>query len=478
MELILLIRNLPIDLLYIVSGYDHRVVLLLGEESALIKCDWFLLIKLNFSLIYERKISTQKEIMKVYFDNCSNEKPRIVCGTSNTILRLSDGRLMGCGNNCYGQLGLGDNKCRNLFFEISGIPKNIVEVICCTLSTIIRLGNGTLMTCGYNLFGQLGLGDNESRYKFTKIAGIPKDIVEIICGDHHVIIRLACGTLMGCGLNNYGQLGVGDYENRNEFCVIPNIPKNIEEVLCNNYCTIIRLACGTLMACGYNGCGRLGFGNDYNINRFKEIPGVPKNIARVVCGLNHTVILLRDGTLMSCGSNYYGQLGLGDNVNRGSFQKINGIPENIVDVVGNFYHVVIRLTDGTLMSCGSNERRQLGLGDCLNRNTFFEIRGVPKNVAKVILDVLFTVVILTDGTLIDLANCESKRRPLSALGEIEMSEPKNIVEVIGADDYIIIRLRDGTIMSCGSNSYGELGLGDEKYRNSFEKINGIPKIKS
>ena len=54
---------------------------------------------------------------------------------------------------------------------------------------------------------------------------------------------------------------------------------------------------------------------------FEEIKGIPRNIADVACGYWHTVIILTDRTLMSCGHNGCGQLGHSDNINRNTFEK-------------------------------------------------------------------------------------------------------------------------------------------------------------
>ncbi len=39
---------------------------------------------------------------------------------------FNNGTLMGCGNNAYGQLGLGDKKNRYVLEEIKKIPKKII----------------------------------------------------------------------------------------------------------------------------------------------------------------------------------------------------------------------------------------------------------------------------------------------------------------------------------------------------------------
>ncbi|AYV84128.1 MAG: chromosome condensation regulator [Hyperionvirus sp.] len=290
-------------------------------------------------------------------------------GRNHTIIRLLDGTLMGCGYNEYGQLGMGHYRTTPEleFITISELPTNIVQVIAIYDWTILRLSDGTLMSCGDNRFGNLGLGDTITRNTFSKIHGIPKNIAKVTSVQNHTIIRLTDGTLMVCGENDDGQLGVGDYLPRHSFVKIKEIPKNIEEVICNPYHTIIRLTDGTLMHSGAD----IGEIDSYRIkNKFTEIKNIPKNIAKIISGRFHTIIMLTDGTLMGCGRNTYGQLGMGDFTSRNSFEEIPEIPKNIAEVVCGYTHTIIRLRNGTIMSCGKNKHGQLGLADNINRLSF------------------------------------------------------------------------------------------------------------
>ncbi|AYV82747.1 MAG: chromosome condensation regulator [Hyperionvirus sp.] len=475
MKLKSLIKALPKELQYMVTNYDPTVLFCILSKSELTEYDWFKLIRMNFSLCYQRDECTNEEIMEVYLNECYNgNKSMIFQGEYYTIVRLNECTLMSSGYNYVGQLGLGDHRDRYGFQKISGINIPIVEVACGKDFIVIRLMDGTLMGCGCNESGQLGFGDYKNRNKFEEIKNIGKNIVEVKCAYSYTIIRFGDGILMGCGSNEHGQLGLGDRLKRNVFEKIDSVPKNIVEVISGTFNVIVRLTDGTLMATGYNDHGELGLGDKRNRYGFVKVGGIGKNIAKVFTGCCNTAILLTDGTLLVSGYNQYGQLGLGDKRDRMSFEKITGIPKNIRKVVWSQYHAFIILTNGTLMGCGFNSSGQLGLGDHECLCFFEEVKGVPKNIEEVTTRNSHTIIRLMDGKLM---SCGSNVNGELGLGDFIGRKsfegikgvPKNISEVVFPMYGTLIRLTDGTMMGCGCN-IEELGFGDYVKRNVFTKL--------
>ncbi|AYV82760.1 MAG: regulator of chromosome condensation epeat family protein [Hyperionvirus sp.] len=317
MDLISLVRGLPIDIQYIVTNYNHMTLFILGR-SELEKYDWFKLAKMNLGLVYSRDLCSNGEIMNAYLDFCKGRKSNFVKSRYSEFSLSSDGTLMGRGINAYGELGVGDNVRRDSFVKIEGIDRNIGEVVCSTFFTFIRFMDGKLMSCGNNMWGVLGLGDNKRRSIFEEIKLVPKNVVEVRCGHDFVIIRLTDGTLMSCGGNHYGQLGLGDNGRRIVFEEIVGIPKNIADVIVGSYCVFIKLTDGTLMSCGTNRSGQLGLGDFDNRNVFAEIKNIPKNIWEIKCYDDFTIIKLTNNVSMGCGRVH---LGNGE-MNRTVFRKI------------------------------------------------------------------------------------------------------------------------------------------------------------
>ena len=124
--------------------------------------------------------------------------------SEHSLILKNDGTLWGCGYNYYGNLGLGDTTNRNIFTQVTTNADNIKSVYCGFYHTFILENDSTLWSCGGNSYGQLGLGDTTDRTTFTQITANVNNIKEIYFGIDYTIILKNDGTLWGCGGNSYG----------------------------------------------------------------------------------------------------------------------------------------------------------------------------------------------------------------------------------------------------------------------------------
>ena len=81
-------------------------------------------------------------------------------------------------------------------------------------------------------------------------------------------------------------------------------------------------------------------------------------VVDVACGLHHTVVLLKNGQVMTFGSNQYGQLGCGDIVPHTSVKLVK-LPHAAVQVAAGNNHTVILTNKGEVYTMGSNCKDQL-----------------------------------------------------------------------------------------------------------------------
>ncbi|KAJ5077998.1 hypothetical protein M0811_05255 [Anaeramoeba ignava] len=119
----------------------------------------------------------------------------IVSGAEQIYLLTSKRNAYGIGSNYYGQLGL-DSKTLEKTEKPILMMKNVSKIFSGNSSrgVILLNSNQELFGCGYNNYGQLGLGESIKETmikKLTKIQNIPKGkIIDIQCGNFHSIILI------------------------------------------------------------------------------------------------------------------------------------------------------------------------------------------------------------------------------------------------------------------------------------------------
>ena len=85
--------------------------------------------------------------------------------------------------------------------------------------------NGNVWATGYNLNGQLGVGDSNTQILFVTVLGIT-NAVSVYCGNTNAIITLKDGSRWGAGSNYQGKLGLSkDIESTSLFMPIHYLPK-------------------------------------------------------------------------------------------------------------------------------------------------------------------------------------------------------------------------------------------------------------
>ena len=77
-------------------------------------------------------------------------------------------------------------------------------------------------------------------------------------------------------------------------------------------------------------------------------------------------LLTNQGRVYTCGYNGYGQLGLGDSNYRSTLQEVN-CKDTIVDAVfsghDRYTHLMVKLSDGQLLVCGSGDNYTMSSED-------------------------------------------------------------------------------------------------------------------
>jgi len=270
------------------------------------------------------------------------------------FIKKSDGYIYGCGGNSNGGLGLGDSTNRNIFTQISALGVNGVSKLFNLGSnsgcTVVLTTDGRILICGYNAYGNLGLSNNTNIItNFTDVttawAGVSSGVQDIkvtgIFGYSSsstlyvstllMLITLPDGSkiVRTCGDNTWGQLGNGNTTAVNTPITPLSLPSNIVDIATSTELTFHALTdTGDLYGWGFNGFGNVGDGTTTN----RSTPIVVKtNIAKLhtdgwTCHSYgyyiSTFVEDINGRLWSCGYNANGEGGTGTTANNLSFNEV------------------------------------------------------------------------------------------------------------------------------------------------------------
>ena len=360
---------------------------------------------------------------------------KIAAGASHSLYVTGDGRLWAMGGNNYGQLGLGDTTSRKTPVQVPG-ANNVVDASASpnsfTPHSLYVASDGKLYAMGYNGAGDLGDGSTINRIRPVQVPAAGYVIAEA-AGDSHSLYATSDGNLWAMGGNSSGQLGVSNttrsinpvkvtmqssaiavaaggqhslyitsdgqlwgmgsnltgqldgngigYSNSTPGRV--STANNVVAATAGNDFSLYVTSDGQLWAMGNNSYGQLGdidntgtisdtFGNPiYYCNNPTQVPGA-SNIVAVSAGFGHTLYATNDGKLWAMGRNDYGQLGVGDTINRGMPVQVPGA-SNVVAVAAGFDYSLYMTSDGMLWAMGNNSSGQLGLGDTASCVTPVEV---------------------------------------------------------------------------------------------------------
>ena len=116
---------------------------------------------------------------------------------------------------------------------------------------------------------------------------------------------------------------------------------------------------------GNNDYSQLGF-NDGTID-----VGAERGVVAISAGAEHTCVLDDYGSAKCWGRNQYGQLGYGDASSRGDGAEMSAIDvgggRSVMSISAGAYHTCAVLDGGTAKCWGGNMYGQLGYGDQTNR---------------------------------------------------------------------------------------------------------------
>jgi len=145
----------------------------------------------------------------------NNRLVKVVCGNNHTVV-LAGETVYAWGNSESGQTGLNpkSKKKKNEFIPTKFASKHVVDIFSGSNHSFLiseRDGKRTLKAWGLNNWGQLGLGDRQNFWYPMVIDYFLENNIEIKSvtgGEYHTLFLAENNQLYACGKNDEGQCGI------------------------------------------------------------------------------------------------------------------------------------------------------------------------------------------------------------------------------------------------------------------------------
>lgn len=339
--------------------------------------------------------------------------------TSFTIVRRGNGTIASWGYNTDGQRGDGTVGPTSDTIGTVTLPagRTARQIAAGGSHALVLLDNGEVYAWGGNESGQLGLGDLLFRAAPVKVA-LPGPATSVAAGRFHSAVLLTDGRVFSWGANNFGQLGNGGRDPASLPVFTPLV--DVVQIAAGNNHVLALRQDGSVWAWGSNASGQIGDGT-FKPARVPTPTGLTQ-IQRIRAGGDVSAAISQRRGLYVWGENVDGQLGFGT----GAPADI-GIPSairrNVIDAAAGDRGTIVLGADGLLVAAGANDAGSLGDGGTTARNTFGPVSVVSGAIAVDIGGLSFAAAIGSEGTTWTWGDNSAKQLGNSTLAPAGTSTP-------------------------------------------------------
>jgi len=436
--------------------------------------------------------------------------------SNSTYITDANGVLYCAGLNADGQLGTNDLINKNVFVTTNLIVDKVYPQM---YGVIIKTIDGIFKATGRNTSGELLIGTKVSTQVFTNVTEKALDVIGIN-GYSNLLVTKTDKHMYGIGLNSSSQFGnnstlplisLTDIYDKTVYglykpvywvtletnaTVVPDhfyrsvvqtnmtdIIQNTEdddfekistitttEPLTNILNTMLQSTADKIYISDL--LSNVKSGNKLLINdgtvitvdtvsddgSIVNIPTISKMIS--YSNLGTYVVMLEDGSVYTCGSNWYGSAGTGNIVNSAGWNKLSIIASDIFNAISGVF--VVRKNDGKVFAFGGNGAGQLGVGNTTAAiTTLTECVGIT-NPTYMTGSGSHSVAIGQDGRLYSTGYNTVGQLCLNNTIDTTVFTPTSyVVKAVACsyDNTLFISIAN-ELMFVGRNANGQAGLGN------------------
>jgi alpha-tubulin suppressor-like RCC1 family protein len=309
----------------------------------------------------------------------------LVAGNGHTCALVSDGSVRCWGGNRWGQLGDGSPRhgdCSIIgnvdYVDCSGRLVSVQGV-----EETVQLSGGSASSCALSAEGEAlcwgrafeahGAMSQAVERNVAAVLEVDGPIVDVSEGSAHTCVVDAAGTVLCRGLSWAGQLGAGDFRDRNELTPVVGLPPAVDVETAASGGFTCAITEDGVYCWGDDTSGQLGDGASHETcfdgTSSYDCSSVPVRvrgldageIAELSLGGSHACALTHEGRVLCWGAGARGQLGRGDYEGSEHAGEVTGLGAVTSIAAGEGFTCALT-SEGRVACFGDDRFGQLGDG--------------------------------------------------------------------------------------------------------------------
>jgi len=302
-------------------------------------------------------------------------------------------------------------------------------------------------------------------------------VVQVACGGAHTLFRTEEGRVYSAGLNDHGQLGLGDFQEHPTVQLVEGIER-CTHIAAGNFHSVV-VCDGEAFSFGKNAHGQLGIGNTKSTATPVKMETIgSKQVTSAACGGEHTLLIEGDtqaqGNVWAFGLALSGQLGhgsskvdLGDHKEPRSIIGLQNLKGSVVQVEAGVHHSAALLDSGEVFVWGDGHSGQIGGGNMFDEATPVKLEELSGQSIRHIacggshsvfvnnFGQVWATGLNSHGQLGVGFNQTTTAEPM----KVEALKNQDVVRVSAGWQHTLVLTREGELYSWGHGLCGQLGLG-------------------